>query len=71
MTGLVVEPRDAPLTVAGIEALLENPVPVIEEAAESVAVVAVAESCKRYQTVGLSAATMDPYGSLGVPLDAL
>ena len=69
--GLVVAPMAAPLTLAAITWLLVNPVPVMLAAAKSVAVVAVAKSFMRYQTDGLSAATITPYGSIGDPDDAL
>ena len=69
--GLVVAAIAAPLIPAGINAVLLNPEPAIVAAAESAALVAVAESFMRYQTVGLSAATIAPYGSFGVPEGAL
>ena len=58
--GLVVAAKAAPLAVAGIAAVLLKPDPAIVGEAKSTAVVAVAESFMRYQTVGLSAATIAP-----------
>ena len=58
--GLVVAASAAPLTPAGIDAVLLNPDPAIVAEAESAALVAVAESFMRYQTVGLSEATITP-----------
>ena len=58
--GLVVAAKAAPLAVAGIDTVLLKPDPAIVAEARSAADVAVAESVMRYQTVGLSAATIAP-----------